>query len=67
MTATDDYGRHEALHMSSFLMDAVARALMEHLAVEAIAGMAGARREGARSAIRPVSGHRGGALGAAGG
>jgi hypothetical protein len=35
MAKNDDYSRHEALHMSSFLMDAVARALMEHPAIRA--------------------------------
>ncbi len=35
MAQTDDYGRHEVLHMASFLMSAVETELVEHEAVRA--------------------------------
>jgi hypothetical protein len=35
MAKKDDYSRHEALHMSWFLMDAADRALLEHDAIKA--------------------------------
>jgi hypothetical protein len=36
MSANDEYGRHEALHMASFLAKSVAGELCEHAAVQAV-------------------------------
>ena len=35
MPESDDYGRHEVLHMSHFLGDAVAQELLEHEQIKA--------------------------------